>query len=121
MSSSSITDQAPLAPAPAARAGGVVYMDGVWDLFHVGHLRAIQACAAHGDRVVIGVVGDADCAAYKRRPVIGEADRSAVVAAIKGVDRVVCPCPLVMTDAFIDQHRLDQLTAAGARTVPSDS
>ena len=84
-----------------------VYMDGVWDLFHVGHLHAIRQCAKFGDRVVIGVVGDIDGAAYKRRPVIAEADRCAIVSAIRGVDRVVCPCPLVLTDAFLDVHGID--------------
>lgn len=99
----------PMSTEPDTDADTVVYMDGVWDMFHVGHLKAIHACATHGDYVIIGVVGDADCAMYKRRPVIDEVGRCAIVAAIKGVDRVICPCPLVMTDAFIDQHRLDRV------------
>lgn len=39
-----------------------VYMDGVFDWFHTGHLQAIQQYADLGQRVVIGVTGDADAA-----------------------------------------------------------
>ena len=62
-----------------------VYMDGVFDLFHVGHLAAIRQCAMLGDRVIIGVTGDIDATGYKRPPIISEANRVAIVAAIKEV------------------------------------
>ena len=84
-----------------------VYMDGVFDLFHVGHLEAIRQCAALGDRVIIGVTGDADAAGYKRPPIISEADRTAIIGALRDVDAVVCPCPLVVTEDFMEQHSID--------------
>ena len=82
-----------------------IYLDGVFDLFHVGHLQAIRHCQALGDRVVLGVTGDADATGYKRKPIIPEADRAAIVGAI--VDKVVCPCPLVVTEAFMLEHGID--------------
>jgi len=97
--------RAPAATVPPPRR--TVYMDGVFDLFHVGHLRAIQQCTALGDRVIVGVTGDADAAHYKRSPVIAEADRVAVVEAIRGVNKVVCPCPLVVTEQFMEEHDID--------------
>ena len=54
------------APRGAARPRCTVYMDGVFDLLHVGHLEAVQQCIAMGDRVIIGVTGDTDAANYKR-------------------------------------------------------
>ena len=87
--------------------GCTVYMDGVFDLFHVGHLEALQQCAALGDRVIVGVTGDADAAGYKRAPIIPEGQRTRLVAAVKGVDAVVCPCPLVVTTDFMDRHGID--------------
>lgn len=84
-----------------------IYMDGVFDLFHVGHLTAIQQCARLGDRVLIGVVGDKDAAGYKRPPIILAQDRVAVVAALSVVDKVICPCPLVVTEDFLLQHEID--------------
>ena len=82
-------------------------MDGVFDLFHVGHLAAIAQCVALGDRVIIGVTGDVDAAGYKRAPIIAEAHRAAIVAALKGVNEVVCPCPLTVTDAFMAEMGID--------------
>ena len=64
-------------------------MDGVFDLFHIGHVAALQQCAALGDRVVVGVTGDADAAGYKRPPVVAQADRVAVVQAMKEVQQYV--------------------------------
>ena len=55
---------------PTPRPRRTVYMDGVFDLFHAGHLEAIQQCAALGDRVIIGVTGDSDAASYKRAPIM---------------------------------------------------
>lgn len=90
-----------------ARPRRTVYMDGVFDLFHVGHLRAIQQCARLGDRVIIGVTGDKDATGYKRRPIIGQDDRVAVVSALREVDHVLCPCPLVVTRVFMESHDID--------------
>eukprot|EP00039_Didymoeca_costata_P021567 m.344866 g.344866 ORF g.344866 m.344866 type:complete len:796 (-) comp25346_c0_seq1:16-2403(-) len=84
-----------------------VYMDGVFDLFHIGHLRAIQKCAKLGDRVIIGVVGDIDGESYKRRPIIPEDQRVALVAAVKEVDKVICPCPFIVTLDFMKEHEID--------------
>ena len=86
---------------------GTVYMDGVFDLFHIGHLEAINRCAELGSKVIIGVTGDDDAAGYKRPPIISQENRVAVVAAIKNVAYVVCPCPLVVTEEFMEQHGID--------------
>ena len=82
-------------------------MDGVMDLFHYGHLHAIEECAALGDRVIIGVTGDKDATGYKRRPIISETDRTAIVKSLKVVDDVVCPCPLVVTEDFMRKWDID--------------
>jgi len=84
-----------------------VYMDGVFDLFHVGHLNAIEQCSALGDRVIIGVTGDEDASGYKRKPIMSQADRTAIVEALKAVDEVVCPCPLVVTEEFMREKGID--------------
>ena len=82
-------------------------MDGVFDLFHVGHLEAIEQCAQLGDRVIIGVTGDLDAANYKRPPIVAEDARTAIVQALQHVDRVVCPCPLVVSKAFMEKEGID--------------
>ncbi|KAG7371811.1 glycerol-3-phosphate cytidylyltransferase [Nitzschia inconspicua] len=90
-----------------SRPRRTVYLDGVFDLFHIGHLEAIQQCAILGDRVIIGVTGDEDATGYKRRPIAPEDERVAIVKALSIVDEVVCPCPLIVTEAFMKEFGID--------------
>lgn len=89
------------------RPDKTVYMDGVFDLFHVGHLEAINQCAKLGNRVILGVTGDEDATGYKRRPIVPQDKRVAIVSALRKVDRVGCPCPLVVTKDFMEAHGID--------------
>eukprot|EP00547_Thalassionema_nitzschioides_P017179 CAMPEP_0194239666 /NCGR_PEP_ID=MMETSP0158-20130606/6064_1 /TAXON_ID=33649 /ORGANISM="Thalassionema nitzschioides, Strain L26-B" /LENGTH=226 /DNA_ID=CAMNT_0038974189 /DNA_START=135 /DNA_END=812 /DNA_ORIENTATION=+ len=84
-----------------------VYMDGVFDLFHYGHLQAIRKCMALGHKVIIGVTGDEDATSYKRPPIINQYERATIMASISGISSVICPCPLVVTAEFIEEHSID--------------
>lgn len=68
----------------------VGYTDGVFDLFHVGHLNMIEAAKQRCDYLIVGVHSDDVVEGYKhRRPIINEADRRRIVASVKGVDCAV--------------------------------
>lgn len=68
----------------------VGYTDGVFDLFHIGHLNMIEAAKSQCEHLIVGVHGDDVVEEYKhRRPIINENDRRRIVASIKGVDRAV--------------------------------
>ena len=82
-------------------------MDGVFDLFHVGHLDAIKQCAKLGTDVVIGVVNDKDTESYKRVPIINETMRCEMIEACKYVNEVVFPAPLVVTPEFVKENNID--------------
>ena len=75
------------------RAAGakVVLANGVFDLIHVGHVRYLEAARAHGDVLVVAVNSDASTRAYKgpARPIVPEAERAEMVAALAAVDFVV--------------------------------
>ena len=43
----------------------IVYTAGVWDLLHRGHLNLLWESKQLGDILVVGVVSDAGCNAYK--------------------------------------------------------
>ncbi len=65
------------------------YTDGVFDLFHIGHLNMIQAAKEQCEYLIVGVHGDDVVQSYKnRKPIINEKDRSRIIEAIKGVDEV---------------------------------
>lgn len=63
---------------------------GVFDLFHVGHLRLIQRASACCRYLRVGVLSDDLVEKYKnRRPVIPLDERMEILSAIRGVDEVV--------------------------------
>lgn len=66
------------------------YTDGVYDLFHVGHLNMIQTAKQQCEYLIVGVHGDDVVEEYKhRKPIINENDRKRIIESIKGVDRAV--------------------------------
>ena len=69
-------------------AQATVYVGMSADLIHSGHLNIIREAAKYG-AVTVGVLTDAAIASYKRLPYLDFEQRSEIVAAIKGVDRVV--------------------------------
>lgn len=67
----------------------VVLANGIFDVLHVGHVRYLAGAAQLGTRLVVAVNGDVTAAAKgPGRPVVGEADRARLVAAVRGVDLV---------------------------------
>ena len=76
----------------AQSRGQVVAMaNGVFDLIHVGHVRYLQAARQMADLLVVAVNSDASTRAYKGpdRPLIPEAERAEMVAALACVDFVL--------------------------------
>jgi cytidyltransferase-like protein len=90
-----------------SRPNRTVYMDGVFDLFHIGHIEAIRQCAKLGNYVILGVTGDADAAGYKRPPIICQEERVSVLKFCRFVDKVICPCPMVVDVSFMDKYGID--------------
>ena len=71
---------------PASRCY-IGYTQGVFDMFHIGHLNhAKEKC----DYLIVGVNKDALVRQYKNKtPVVGENERLAIVSNIKSVDQCV--------------------------------
>ena len=69
----------------------IVFTNGVFDLLHPGHVRYLQAARALGDALVVGLNGDASVKRNKGedRPIICEAERAELLAALECVDAVV--------------------------------
>lgn len=79
--------------ASLARAEGqrLVLANGCFDLVHVGHVRYLRGARAAGDLLIVGVNSDRSVRALKGegRPLLDEAARARLVAALEPVDWVV--------------------------------
>jgi rfaE bifunctional protein nucleotidyltransferase chain/domain len=89
-----------VARVAAERAAGrtIAFANGAFDLLHVGHVRYLQAAAAEADVLVVAVNDDASVRALKGpgRPIMADADRAELVAALRGVKYVtIFPEPTV--------------------------
>jgi D-beta-D-heptose 7-phosphate kinase/D-beta-D-heptose 1-phosphate adenosyltransferase len=78
----------------AARTQGkrIVFTNGCFDLMHVGHTRYLQAAKDMGDLLVVAVNSDASVRSLSKapdRPIVSEAQRAEVVAALGCVDYVI--------------------------------
>ena len=70
----------------------IVFTNGCFDLMHVGHTRYLQAARELGDLLVVGVNSDASVQTLDKgtgRPIVPEAQRAEVLAALACVDYVV--------------------------------
>jgi rfaE bifunctional protein nucleotidyltransferase chain/domain len=85
-------EELPAVRAEATAAGKTLALaNGIFDLFHVGHLRYLQGARAEADLLLVAVNSDASTRAYKGpgRPIIPEDERAEIVAGLACVDYVV--------------------------------
>lgn len=80
----------------------VGYAQGVFDLFHVGHLNLLRRAKSCCDYLIVGVVADELVKSYKNKtPYIPLSERTAIVGSIRYVDEVV----------VVDWHNMDKIEA----------
>ena len=81
------------AVAAEARKNGkiVVFTNGCFDLVHRGHIHTLRQAKALGDILVVGLNSDGSVKAIKGpdRPIMPEADRIELIAALEMVDYLV--------------------------------
>lgn len=95
-------------PPPQGRAVRI-YADGVFDLFHIGHMRALQqAKTAFPDvHLIVGVTGNAETHKRKGLTVLSAIERAESVRNCKWVDEVIEDCPWIVTAEFLEKHNID--------------
>jgi rfaE bifunctional protein nucleotidyltransferase chain/domain len=70
----------------------VVFTNGVFDLFHVGHLHSLESARSFGTRLVVGINSDSSVRLLGKgpdRPINNENDRAKHLSSISCVDAVV--------------------------------
>lgn len=84
-----------------------IYVKGVFDLVHYGHINFLKEARALGDWLTVGVTPDERVISMKRKPVFNVHKRAEVIAAIKYVDEVFTDGPREITTEFMHQHGFD--------------
>jgi len=86
-----------------------IFVDGIFDLFHRGHLETIKQIKNDADVfLVVGVISDQDTIAYKKNaPIINEDDRFEIIQSLRCVDLALKGTPLHMTTDFLEEHNID--------------
>jgi len=86
-----------------------IYVDGVYDLCHIGHMIAFENAKKYGHRLYVGICSDEDVARYKRNPIMTTEERAQVVRACNHVHGVILNAPCqkgFLNEKFIDEHNI---------------
>ena len=83
----------------SAQGRRVVFTNGCFDLLHAGHVKLLERAKRLGDVLIVGINSDRSVSGFKGpgRPIVPQADRAMVLAALASVDYVTVfnePTPL---------------------------
>lgn len=88
-----------------SRQERIAFTNGCFDLIHAGHVANFRFCKQQADILVVGLNSDASVRSLSKaddRPIVGQADRAAVLAALADIDYVVIfdePTPQALIEA----------------------
>jgi len=95
------------------------YIDGVWDLFHIGHLKLFKKIKKKFGYLIVGVHSDKLATKSKRKPIIPHKDRAEIIKSIKHVDEVIENVPF-LTLNLINKHNIEVVATTNATAVTCD-
>lgn len=86
-----------------------VYADGIFDLFHFGHARALEQAKLlfPNTYLLVGCCNDDLTRRYKGKTVMNQEERYESLRHCKWVDEVIPDAPWVLTPEFIEKHQID--------------
>ena len=98
-----------------------VYIDGVFDLCHYGHMEMIGRVKDKfpNSNIIVGICSDEDCKKYKKQTIFNVEERARSLIHCKNVDSVIINCPWIITQKFIDEYQIDMVCHDG-NPYPSD-
>ncbi|EDO17924.1 hypothetical protein Kpol_1010p40 [Vanderwaltozyma polyspora DSM 70294] len=100
-----------------------IYADGVFDLFHLGHMKQLEQCKKSFPNVTLicGVPSDKITHKLKGLTVLSDEQRCETLRHCKWVDEVVPDAPWCVTPKFLDEHDIDYVAHDDIPYVSADS
>lgn len=87
-----------------------IYVDGIWDLFHMGHilhLKDIKNLDKSDNHLIVGIISDKDAQNYKRKPIYNFEQRKILIESCKYVDEIIENSPLIINEKFLKDNSID--------------
>ncbi|PHJ21684.1 ethanolamine-phosphate cytidylyltransferase [Cystoisospora suis] len=103
-------------PKKPKKGDKIVYVDGSFDVFHVGHLRILEKAKQLGDYLIVGIHDDETVSRVKGPgfPVMNLHERALNVLAMRVVDEVIIGAPWVIPQYLLKQFQI-QVVVRGSR------
>ena len=100
-----------------------IYADGVFDLFHLGHMKQLEQCkkAFPNVTLIVGVPSDKITHKLKGLTVLTDKQRCETLTHCKWVDEVVPNAPWCVTPEFLLEHKIDYVAHDDIPYVSADS
>jgi len=84
------------------------YTNGVYDLFHIGHVNMLRRIKENCDKLIVGVHNDEQVISYKKRkPIISYNNRLEIIHSCKYVDEIYENADLITTDELLKKLKAD--------------
>lgn len=86
-----------------------IYADGVFDLFHLGHMKQLEQCKKTFKNVqlIVGIPNDRETHKRKGLTVLSDKQRYETLRHCKWVDEVIEDAPWILSMDFLKKHKID--------------
>ena len=87
----------------------IIYIDGDFDILHIGHIQALKAAKSLGNFVYVGVHDDDTVRKHKGKnfPILNLNERVFNLLALKYVDEVIIGAPYKITEDMVKSLKID--------------